>query len=132
MRHSIEMQDTSLEVQLNGPLLVCGDGHQLGQVVLNMLLNSAQALKKGGDIAIRGQVSGGDVCLEISDNGPGIPLNLQDRLFEPFFTTKPQGVGVGLGLAISYGIIQHHQGRIELISDANGTCFTICLPRWIA
>ncbi|MDJ0795982.1 MAG: ATP-binding protein, partial [Calothrix sp. MO_167.B12] len=65
----------------------------------------------------------------IKDNGPGIPLDIQNKLFDPFFTTKPVGKGTGLGLSICYKIIEKHQGEIKLISEpGKGAEFIIALP----
>jgi signal transduction histidine kinase len=69
------------------------------------------------------------VWIEISDNGSGIPKAIQSRIFDPFFTTKPIGSGTGLGLSLSYGIIQKHHGRIDVQSEAGeGSTFRIELP----
>ncbi|MDD5030592.1 MAG: ATP-binding protein [Rhodoferax sp.] len=102
---------------------------QINQVLLNLLVNAAQAIPEKGDISIHtGQVEE-EVFLAISDTGTGIPTDTLPRLFEPFFTTKPVGKGTGLGLSISYGIVQKHGGRIEVESAlGKGTTFTVWLP----
>jgi signal transduction histidine kinase len=117
---------------------VCVDPHQLQQVLINLLLNSRDAMSAGGKLAVRikgdnqqrlpGQVAS---CLRIDvlDNGSGIPEEHLKRIFDPFFTTKPPGKGTGLGLAISARIIEGFGGRIEVQSRAGtGTCFSIWLP----
>ncbi len=72
---------------------------------------------------------GGEVFLRVADDGEGIPPEVLPKIFDPFFTTKPEGKGVGLGLAVTYGIIQAHQGEIEVESQpGKGTTFTITLP----
>lgn len=103
------------------------------QVVLNLLRNSAQAM--GADceaprIVIRLSCQGDWLRLEIGDNGPGIPVDIQRRIFEPFFTTKAPGVGTGLGLSVSYFIITNgHGGKMSVQSTpGNGTIFVIELP----
>jgi len=102
---------------------------QLGQVFMNMLVNAAQAIPSQGDITIKTGVYGEHIFIEISDNGCGIPLELQSRIFDPFFTTKPVNVGTGLGLSISYGIIEKHGGKIHLESTPNvGATFRILMP----
>jgi signal transduction histidine kinase len=69
------------------------------------------------------------IWVEIADDGCGIPPENMKRIFDPFFTTKPIGQGTGLGLSLSYGIVQKHNGRIEVTSEAGkGTCFRITLP----
>jgi two-component system, NtrC family, sensor kinase len=104
---------------------------QLNQVFLNMLINAAQAIRgKRGTITVRtGRVGGDHVFVEIADNGEGIPPESLKRIFDPFFTTKPVGKGTGLGLALSYGIIARHRGRIEVRSQpGEGTTFRTILP----
>jgi signal transduction histidine kinase len=105
---------------------------QIGQVLLNILINAAQAVESGdreGRIDVR--VACPDnfhVAIIVSDNGPGIPSAIRDRIFEPFFTTKPAGEGTGLGLSISYRIIRNHGGTITVDSSEEGTVFSVILP----
>lgn len=109
---------------------------EIEQVLLNLLRNSAQALAEAASqdqepvIAIRATSAGEYVRIEIEDNGPGMPPEVQRRVFEPFFTTKPPGVGTGLGLSVSYFIItKGHGGRMSVHSHpGEGTRFTIELP----
>jgi signal transduction histidine kinase len=68
------------------------------------------------------------VVVEITDNGPGIPPEIKERIFEAFFTTKPPGIGSGLGLHISYNIIEEHRGRIQVDSKPGATTFRVTLP----
>jgi len=116
------------------PLIYCHCG-QINQVLLNILVNAAQAIKSQerddrGTITIRTYASDDGVVCEISDDGPGIPADKISKVFDPFFTTKPPGKGTGLGLSVSYGIIVNkHNG--ELLVDSTfgeGTKFTINLP----
>ena len=102
---------------------------QLNQVFMNLLVNAAQAIQSKGVITIATGSSEGWVWIRISDNGCGIaPENLK-RVFEPFFTTKPVGSGTGLGLSLSYSIVNKHGGRIDVASKPGvGTVFTIRLP----
>ncbi|MDN3576530.1 ATP-binding protein [Chitinimonas viridis] len=110
------------------PEIYCQPG-QINQVLLNLLVNAAQAMQVSGHIGIRTGVEGEQVWLEISDDGDGIPAEVLPRIFEPFFTTKPVGKGTGLGLSISYGIIQRHRGQIICRSEpGHGTTFRIVLP----
>jgi signal transduction histidine kinase len=103
---------------------------QLNQVVLNLVVNAAQAMGDArGRIVIRTGTEAGLVWLEVADNGRGIAPDTLKRIFEPFFTTKPVGQGTGLGLSLSYGIVQKHQGRIDVDSVVGqGTTFRVTLP----
>jgi PAS domain S-box-containing protein len=102
---------------------------QLNQVFMNLLVNAAQAIKSKGVITIATGANEGWVWVRISDNGCGIPQDNVKRIFEPFFTTKPVGSGTGLGLSLSYSIVNKHGGRIEVASKPDvGTVFTIKLP----
>jgi signal transduction histidine kinase len=102
---------------------------QLNQVFLNLLMNACDALETGGTITIRTRPLAEGVRLEFKDDGPGIPEDVRSRIFDPFFTTKPVGVGTGLGLSLSHGIIERHGGRIELgPAPDGGSNFVIDLP----
>lgn len=103
---------------------------EINQVVMNIVVNGAHAITGArGCITIRTGSAGDTVWIEISDTGSGIPKALLSRIFDPFFTTKPVGSGTGLGLSLSYGIIQKHHGRISVESEPGcGTCFRIELP----
>lgn len=103
---------------------------QLNQVFMNIIVNGAHAISGGrGRITIRTGAAGEQVWVEISDNGSGIAKEHLARIFDPFFTTKAIGSGTGLGLSLSYGIIQKHHGQIEVHSEAGqGTTFRITLP----
>jgi len=106
------------------------DGELVRATVLNLLLNAAQAMAGHGRIVVTLGRSGSSAVIEVRDNGPGIPAENRDRVFEPFFTTKEAGKGVGLGLAVVYGIVTRHHGEIAVESEpGRGTTFTIRLPR---
>ena len=108
------------------PLVVANPDH-LKQVFLNLVINAIDAMPEGGDLTIRTILDHESVSIEFTDTGVGMPPDVQARLFEPFFTTKPHGSG--LGLSISYGIIQEHNGQILVQSEVGkGTTFTIILP----
>lgn len=101
----------------------------LNQVFLSLLTNAAYAIEKTGSIIIATQGSGDWVSISISDTGCGIAAEHLNRIFEPFYTTKPVGSGTGLGLSLSYGIVQKHRGRIEVASAPGaGSTFTVWLP----
>ena len=107
---------------------VIGDASQLEQVVMNLVVNARAALKdRGGHVLVRTHSRGGAVVLEISDDGPGIPLELRERVFEPYFTTKTHGAnrGTGLGLATVFGIVESHGGAIEVDTGLGGVGATL-------
>jgi len=107
---------------------VVGDPSELREVLLNLLINSIDAMPEGGMVTFRTGHENGHVFIEASDNGIGIPETIRQRIFDPFFTTK----GVqrsGLGLSVSYGIIRRHNGEIQMKSqEGRGTTFMIRLP----
>ena len=127
--------DADVEMELSEvPQILCSTG-QINQVLLNILMNAAQAIKSQeredkGKITIRTYAADNDVICEISDDGPGIEPDKLAKIFDPFFTTKPVGKGTGLGLSISYDIIVNKHKGILLVdkSVGEGTKFTIKLP----
>jgi signal transduction histidine kinase len=118
--------------------------------VLNLLVNAAQAIEQGAkpdnEIWVSAATEGHSVVVRISDTGSGIAPDARDRIMEPFYTTKPAGEGTGLGLSVTFGIIQNHGGRINVLSPAPkeylqemensdsctgpGTVFLVELPLW--
>lgn len=106
---------------------------QLNQVFMNILNNAVQAMpdeKKDGEITIYTEEADNSIVVRIKDNGVGIPDEIKNRIWEPFFTTKAVGEGTGLGMSITYGIVEKHGGKIELSSEVgNGTEFAITLPK---
>jgi signal transduction histidine kinase/CheY-like chemotaxis protein len=130
-----------VETDLGGRVpAVEGDAHQLQQVFLNLLLNAEQAILGGGvgerrvgdvirvSVAARADGAESWVAIRVADNGPGIPADVLPRIFEPFFTTKKVGEGTGLGLSVSYGIVQQHAGRLTVESRPGRTVFILDLP----
>jgi two-component system, NtrC family, sensor kinase len=110
------------------PLVDCYAG-QLNQVWTNLLVNAAQSIDGPGEVVISTRVAGESIEISVSDTGCGIPPEQLSRIFDPFFTTKPIGEGSGLGLSISYGIIEKHNGTIKAESTVGeGTKFTINIP----
>jgi signal transduction histidine kinase len=104
---------------------------KLNQVIMNILTNSLQAMEAGkGELFIQTVSSGIGIKIIIKDNGRGMPPDVKEHIFDPFFTTKEVGKGMGLGLSISYGIIEKHNGNIDVISEpGKGTEFIISLPK---
>ncbi len=108
---------------------IYGDSDQLQQVFLNFLLNARDAMPDGGPLQISTRVKDDSVIIDIADRGEGIGKDDLKKIFDPFFTTKTTGKGTGLGLAVCYGIVTAHDGKIEASSDyRNGTSFLITLP----
>ncbi len=110
---------------------VHGNFNEIGQVLLNLVTNARDAMTGGGVVEVRTRnIPDSHVELVVKDNGSGIPAEILERIFDPFFTTKPEGKGTGLGLAVSYGIIRDHRGRIEVRSKiGEGTEVQVVLPR---
>ena len=102
---------------------------QINQVLMNLLVNAAQAIEAAGVITISTQQRGDIAVIQIEDSGSGIPEENLPHIFEPFYTTKPIGKGTGLGLAISYGIVDKHSGTLSVESEVGkGSKFTISIP----
>lgn len=103
---------------------------ELNQVFMNLLVNAAHAItKERGTITIRTGAEAGEAWVEVADDGAGIAAENLQRIFDPFFTTKPVGQGTGLGLSLSYGIVQKHGGRMEVTSEiGQGTTFRVTIP----
>ena len=132
VEHKMKLSNVAVDTTLceDLPAAPC-DSSQIQQVVLNLVLNAAEATQSKAERRVTVSTAKGEGCvlLHVSDNGEGIlPENLA-KIFDPFFTTKPEGKGVGLGLAVSYGIIEAHGGDIEVKSTVGeGTTFSVSLP----
>jgi signal transduction histidine kinase len=108
-------------------------GSELNQVWTNIIDNAIDAVEGHGELSLRAYTADGTVVVEIIDNGPGIPPEIQPRIFEPFFTTKAPGVGAGLGLHIAYNIVVHrHRGQIQVASRPGETRLRVVLPTRLA
>jgi signal transduction histidine kinase len=107
---------------------ICAHGGELNQVWTNLIDNAIDAMNGHGELLVRTAAEFGRASVEIQDNGPGIPPEIQDRIFEPFFTTKPVGEGTGLGLDTVYRIVQQHHGEVRVNSQPGKTSFQIRLP----
>jgi signal transduction histidine kinase/ActR/RegA family two-component response regulator len=138
-------EDIDLRVHLDrGEAPVRGDGSQIEQIILNLVVNARDAMPNGGRLTIEvANVSFADasmtragmrppgayVRIAVTDTGHGIDRTVQERIFEPFFTTKAPGKGTGLGLSTVYGIVTQHEGYIDVYSEVNmGTAFKVYLP----
>ena len=127
------------------PLMIRADQGMMDQILLNLTVNARDAMPNGGELTIKtsaveldesaptqmaGARAGSFACLSVSDTGAGIPPEILPRIFEPFFTTKEIGKGTGLGLATAFGIVQQHNGWINVVSQVGrGTTFYVYLPR---
>ncbi len=123
-------QKLQIELQTSeNPAQIHADEDQLQQVFLNLFLNARDAMPDGGKLAINVSQTVSDLVVEIADDGLGIDREAEKQIFDPFFTTKPTGKGTGLGLAVCYGIVTAHGGRIEHRNNVpTGTIFTVSLP----
>ena len=126
--HQLELDKITLEIHPDRNLpLVFADWEKLKQVFMNLIMNAKQAISSRGTISLETSLEPGSerVRISVSDTGRGMPREMIDKIFDPFFTTKPVGEGTGLGLSVSYGIIQDHGGRIEVRSAVEkGSTFT--------
>lgn len=130
LNYALSKDGISIEKSLdfNLPLLML-DRHKMVQVLTNILLNSIQAIKGKGQITVRTGQENGWCRIDIADTGGGIPENILPRVFDPFFTTKDVGEGTGLGLSVSKGIVEMHNGMIDIVSEPKkGATFIIRLP----
>jgi signal transduction histidine kinase len=124
------LKDVTVETHYASDLpMIDGQGGELNQVWTNLVVNAVDAIEGKGHLTIRTYADGSWVVVEIEDDGPGIPEDLQGRIFDPFFTTKPIGQGTGLGLDISQHIIdQQHGGALTFESEPQRTVFRARLP----
>ncbi len=127
------INNITIKTELSTDLpIIAADGSQLQQVFMNLVSNAIDAIGKDGTIEIKSQKLGSEIHIEVSDNGPGIPEDMQKRIFDPFFTTKQPGKGVGLGLWITHNIVEKMGGSITLKSRVGqGTTFTVRIPATI-
>jgi signal transduction histidine kinase len=133
MKHQVKTSGRKLDTVLAGdvPRVRASPG-QLQQVLMNLILNAAQAMegREGGGVRVTtARLGDGSAEISCTDDGPGIPAEIQPKVFEPFFSTKPKGKGTGLGLSVSRGIVRDHGGDLVLESAPGaGTTFRIRLP----
>lgn len=108
--------------------LISAYGSELNQVWMALLENALDAINNNGKITLGARLSGDMLLIEVWDNGPGIPKDMQDRVFEPFFTTKPTGSALGLGLDTVQRVVRRHRGYVHVQSEPGATCFEVRLP----
>ncbi len=132
VEHQLEMNKVKIQREFAPDLpVIPGNSNQIQQVLINLMINAQQAMEGNpGEVTVTTASSNSShVQVQVRDNGPGIPEDLQAKIFEPFFTTKEVGKGTGLGLSVSYGIITEHKGDIQVESSSEtGTIFKITLP----
>jgi len=110
---------------------IAASTHRLLQVLLNLLLNAADAMRGAGEVVVRGRLGDGNAAqIEVADSGPGVAPEDRARLFDPFFTTKQPGAGTGLGLAVCRSLVEGWGGTIELVPSEQGATFRLTLPLW--
>jgi two-component system NtrC family sensor kinase len=131
VQHHLEMTEIRLVRDLGDEddTITC-DENQVQQALVALFVNAVEAMPDGGTLTVSCKSMAEEVCIEVADTGYGIPDEVRPQIFEPFFSTKEELDGVGLGLAVVYGIVQRHEGTIEVDSNADaGTTFRVQLPR---
>ncbi len=130
MAYRLEQKRITVKTELDEHLPpVFADSQLIQEVLMNLLINSFDAVSEQGTITIRsGKENHEQIFVSIADDGPGIPEELREKIFDPFFTTKGEGQGTGLGLSVSLGIVEAHNGRLLVSSRPGETVFKIILP----
>lgn len=132
MENRMRIQGISLCVDKPGIMpVIYGDADQIKQALLNIVLNSVEAMPNGGLITMSADLhpDGNRLIIKVQDTGEGIPRDVRGNIFEPFFTTKESGKGTGLGLSVVFGIMSQHGGTVEVEStEGEGTTFVVTLP----
>jgi signal transduction histidine kinase len=130
LEHQFRLGKIQVRKELAEGVVVNGLEYKLQQVFLNLFLNARDAMPKGGWLTIRLTSTTSDALIEVADTGSGIPAEHIGRIYDPFFTTKTDGRGTGLGLSVTYGIVQEHGGSLTCESDVGlGTRFRLVLPK---
>ena len=129
MKHKMKDKNISLEKEFGEDLpQICAMGGELNQVWTNIIDNAIDAMEQDGILKVRTYTEREMLCVEIIDNGAGIPEDIQTRVYDPFFTTKKMNEGTGMGLDIVQKIVNRHNGVLQLESEPGRTCFRVCLP----
>lgn len=131
LEHQFKSSRVQVRKELTSPApIVRGVEYKLQQVFLNLFLNARDAMPRGGWLTVSSRIDGAHAVIELADTGVGIPAEHLARIYDPFFTTKPDGRGTGLGLSVTYGIVQEHGGVLSCESaPGQGTRFKLQLPR---
>lgn len=136
METSLRQEGIAIETDLGDEVpYIQADADRLQQVLVNLLANARDALRDTarrppGTVRLQIRPSAGEVVYVVEDDGPGVPAEVRERVFDPFFTTKEVGAGTGLGLSVSYGIVQEHGGALECAeSPEGGARFVVRIPR---
>ena len=129
-KHKLELAEVSCEIELEEDMpTVRADSGQIQQALMALLINAGEAVEKGGRVLVQTATCVEGVEISVEDNGPGMEPDVARRVFEPFFTTKDGSSGVGLGLAVVYGIMERHGGSVELTTAPGKGCrFALVLP----
>ena len=130
VKHQLDAQSIAIHLEIPDDLpALLGNVGELEQVFINLILNAQNAMPKGGELRITAQADGEEVEVRFADTGQGVEPEHRDRLFEPFFTTRADEGGTGLGLAVSYSMIEMHKGSLSVSSEpGHGATFVIRLP----
>jgi PAS domain S-box-containing protein len=130
VEHQLESGNVKVRQDLsNVSVAVRGVESKLQQVFLNLFLNARDAMLTGGWLTVTSRSENGEAVIQVSDTGSGIRAENLSRIYDPFFTTKGVGQGTGLGLSVTYGVVQEHHGKIECESEpGHGTSFTLTFP----
>jgi signal transduction histidine kinase len=129
LRSKATAKSVSLKAEVDPELPpVQGMGAELNQIWANLIDNALDAVGTGGQVEVTARGQNGRVVVEVTDNGPGIPAEIRERIFDPFFSTKDVGKGVGLGLDIVRRSVERHDGEIEVESQPGRTVFRVVLP----
>ena len=130
LEHQFKLGKIQLRKELGTGIVVNGLEYKLQQVFLNLFLNARDAMPKGGWLTVKLTGTASEAVIEVADTGMGIPAEHIGRIYDPFFTTKSDGRGTGLGLSVTYGIVQEHGGALTCESDVGmGTRFRLVLPK---
>lgn len=129
MRHQLD--DVEVVEEFGDLPTIEGYGSELTQVWTNLIDNAVDAMEGEGRLVIRTRPEESCVVVQLSDDGPGIPPEVRERMFQPFFTTKPPGVGTGLGLHTVYSVVARHGGSVDVDTGDGGTTFTVRLPHQV-